>query len=422
MKKKPILNLKSIGKTYEDILNFGETLLKSPGSDIVKYESKNELLYHLLKQISPISKSIKCSEKSIENACKIILTQLSFFDSSDAKIFLLDTQWNEVELSQEEQPQSNSDIFCKSVLRINFLPYQKYIYLQKMVDEDIKNISDLIQKYEKNVVIKNIIKNDGKTRNHTERMYRDYYQRCLSERINILNYKLYDLIPNAVNKSRGSRGLIKNMGFINSHMDVPYKFGRSSYDHYFDIDKMDLVSHRISEFYVYEGKNLFHYYHTNKQKFYKIYFNRKSVKECFIQIQEYLTKLEILRKRIVICNELEKLYKSKKWIGFYALALPQIEGLFSEMCSILFNDSANTSVALPDKVEKVRSYYYLEKAYFDYFQYFIPIQRNKFMHTGYDENFKLKSYDLITDILFLLLKLFHCVYFAFYHLLRFLLD
>jgi len=406
MKEKVKFDLSSMGKTNGEILYLGTALLNSLGSDIVKYKSKEELLYHILKRIFPVNKYIKFSEISIEKACQKVLTRLGIFNKFDSKLLILDEHGNEFKLPYEEQPKSNSDIFCESVLRINFLPYHKYIYLQKMVDKDLKNISDLIQKYENNPLYKKILKNNGKPRNHDERMFRDYYNRCLSERINMLNYKLYDLIPNAVKQSRGSRGLIKNMGFLHNRADVPYYFGKPLNDRYFDIDKIDLISHRIGDFYYPEIHDLIRYYNSNKPKFYRIYFKRKPVKECFIEIQNYLLKLEILKKRIVIFNELENLFRSKKWIGFYALALPQIEGLFSEMCSILFNDGINASLALSDKVEKVRPYYFLEKTYFDYFQYHIPSQRNKFSHTGYDEDFKLKSYDLLADILFLLQTIF----------------
>jgi len=395
-------DIEHLGNTYIEIISLGSKLIDSIGPDIVTYKTKAELLYNILKQIYPINKNLKFTDESIDKACEKILLKLDLLNKDGGEVFVTDTNGNKIEFNLPEETRSKTDIFCKDVLRLDFLPYQKYTYLQETVDKDLMNISNLIINYEKN----NYIKSKEKPRNHKERMYYDFYQRCLNERINILNYKLYELIPSAIRQSHGSHGLLENMGFIISHMDVPYQFGRSFNDRYFDISKMDLVSHRIGDFYANQAPYLTECYRSDKQKFYRIYFKHKPLTQCFSDIKSYLNKLEILKKRIIILDEMELLFRARKWIGFYAIALPQIEGLFSEMCSLLFPNNSNYASALPDKVQKVRPYYSLEKVYFDYFQYFIPIQRNKFTHSGYDDNFKLKSYDLLTDILFLVQTIF----------------
>lgn len=48
----------------------------------------------------------------------------------------------------------------------------------------------------------------------------------------------------------------------------------------------------------------------------------------------------------------------------------------------------------------------MSDTYFDYYQYHIPRLRNKFMHSGYDDDFKLKSFDLLFDLRYLL-KMFY---------------
>jgi hypothetical protein len=78
------------------------------------------------------------------------------------------------------------------------------------------------------------------------------------------------------------------------------------------------------------------------------------------------------------------------------LALPQVEGLFTEMLSTVSPDDKGKSLA--EKVKKVRPAYMLSEAYFDYYQYMITDLRTKFAHTGFETDLKLKCYDLLTDL------------------------
>ena len=54
--------------------------------------------------------------------------------------------------------------------------------------------------------------------------------------------------------------------------------------------------------------------------------------------------------------------------------------------------------SLSEKVEKVRPSYNLSDAYFDYYQYKITDIRNKFAHIGFEDDLKLKCFDLLTDL------------------------
>ncbi|MDR1904135.1 MAG: hypothetical protein LBQ88_17850 [Treponema sp.] len=112
--------------------------------------------------------------------------------------------------------------------------------------------------------------------------------------------------------------------------------------------------------------------------------------------------LPSLKQREIVFDELEKLFRNEFWLGFYALALPQVEGIFYEMCILSPSIKSIGNKALPQKVELIRPYFNLSDVYFDYYQYIIPDLRNKFTHSGFDANFKLNSFDLLVDILFLL--------------------
>lgn len=75
------------------------------------------------------------------------------------------------------------------------------------------------------------------------------------------------------------------------------------------------------------------------------------------------------------------------------------------MCSKIFPNK-QPGKSLSNKVRRIRPYYDRSDTYFDYYQYYLPIQRNRFSHTGYDDNFKLKSYDLLVDLTHIL-SVFH---------------
>lgn len=49
------------------------------------------------------------------------------------------------------------------------------------------------------------------------------------------------------------------------------------------------------------------------------------------ELRFYLSYLPMQNERKPPFDELEKLFKIKRWISYYCLALTQIEGLFSEM-------------------------------------------------------------------------------------------
>src|SRR5690554_7318415 len=100
-------------------------------------------------------------------------------------------------------------------------------------------------------------------------------------------------------------------------------------------------------------------YRNDKPKFYKQIFKRKSVENYFQSIFYHLDLLPVSDERHQIFNELKKLFNKKNWLAFYALALPQVEGLFSEMVLSLNPRSTAIRKALPDKVRVVRPDYYL---------------------------------------------------------------
>ena len=165
-------------------------------------------------------------------------------------------------------------------------------------------------------------------------------------------------------------------------------------DQYFDYEKINKVAHRCYDVSI--SDDLEKVYYKNKQQFYNKLFKIKPVSQIFSNIDFHYDHIPHNNDRKNIFLELIKLFKARRWLAFFALALPQVEGLFTEMLSTVSPDDKGKSLA--EKVKKVRPAYMLSEAYFDYYQYMITDLRTKFAHTGFETDLKLKCYDLLTDL------------------------
>lgn len=124
---------------------------------------------------------------------------------------------------------------------------------------------------------------------------------------------------------------------------------------------------------------------------------KKATKELCSQI----SKIPVLKKRLPIFLELQKLASSKRWYGFYALALPQVEGIVFELLKLV-GVNAEGLKALPQKIAELANVSPNKDFDMDYYQFILPDKRNKFAHSGKDEKMKLKSLHLMLDLRHLL--------------------
>ncbi len=407
--KQPIkknFQLKKVGHTWGEVTKFGNELIANLGDDIFKYKSKEVLLFHILKQISPVNKSLKVIDNnSIEAACKTVLHHFYLDHGIIVRVRDLTDDKQTDSILNEEPKQSSIDKFCEIVIHMDKIPSQFYDLLLTDVNKDLYAISELIKVYEKEVCIQKYINNNAIPKSHEERIKYDFYKRCLDGRNDIINYQLYGLKKRAIKKAKYIPHWVQSI-FAHSEMfkDRPYRFAYPFSKYYFDYREIDFGGHRLGEFPVREGRIMQQLYKDNKSKFYKKYFKRIPVEQHFQNYTFYLQllPLPLSKNRDLIFNELIKSFKARRWISFYAVALPQVEGLFSEMCSVIAPEEDMSQKSLTHKVNSVRPFHTLSDSYFDYYQYHIPRQRNKFAHTGYDEDFKLKSYDLLVDLSHLL--------------------
>ncbi|MDB5228282.1 MAG: hypothetical protein JWN78_2475 [Bacteroidota bacterium] len=400
--KQPLIQLNKFKTTVGELIRFGELLISQFGEDIFNFTSMQTLLFSTLKQIAPINKTIKLNEDSIEDGCKSVIKH---FKLKLDNVSYLQVSGNTK--TKIKRKQTYTEKFCTAIIHIDKLPSEMYQLLLGDVNKDLRKISELIQWYEEQPCIIKYIKKGEILRQHEERAILDFYNRCLVERVEILNYQLYNLKSRALEKSKVSpawMGITKVL--TESLNDRPYFFARPYTTSFFDYRQLNLSRHRVDEINISEANAMQKLYQTDKLKFYREYFKIIPVLQHFQDLKFYPSQLPLTKNRGLIYDELIKLFKGKRWISFYALALPQIEGLFSEMCLAVNPEIDLSQKSLTQKVDSVRKYHYLSSHYFDYYQYYIPIQRNKFAHTGYDDNFKLKSYDLLVDLTHLL-KIFY---------------
>ncbi len=398
------IKLKKSGNRYNlgEVRAFGEKLIANLGESIFNLPTKQDFLFQIFKQISPINKNLEKNDISIERAANKVLEALHLNTKSIVKL-LGSEESEEIKVLNK----SNSDKFCEIVIGIDKVPAEAFKLISLKVNEDLKSISELIKWYELQTPIEKYIKDEEVPKNHADRITYDFYKRCLKERVEILNYQLYKLKDRALAKSRYTPTWIAQMfAFSDMFEDRPYHFARPFSVNYFDCRKIDLSGHRVSDFSIGEASQLQKLYIDNKVNFYKSYFKRITVQQHFQNFNFFLQQLPLSKNRNLIFDELIRLFKAKRWISFYALALPQVEGLFSEMCNAVSPDKDLSQKSLTHKVNSIRPFHALSRSYFDYYQYYIPLQRNRFSHTGYDEDFKLKSFDLLVDLSHLL-QVFH---------------
>lgn len=397
------INLRTHIHSKNPIRSLRTKVLECLGDSVFQIKSTQDFAYAALKCIYPINKTLKTDVTSIEKACDKLFKALPVVKGS---LSVLDNNENWKEVSPDRPERQPIDIFLQTYLQFEAAPGKMLDYLQEIVKQDMSSINDLVTEYEKTDFIREHLSKSRQPKNHEERVLFDFYQRCIKEQRNITEYYLNGIKKRAIVKANyWSSGIKQMISWSEPYRDRPYHFATYLAANYFDSNKIDLIANKISDFPVDESGKIEKLYTNNKQAFYKMLLKRHKPAQIWQELHYNLLHLPLKEDRSPIFKELETLFKTKRWIGFYALALTQVEGLFSEMYLILNPMSAGTNKALSDKVEYARRFHEMSHYFFDYYQYHIPRLRNKFMHYGYDDNFKLKSFDLLFD-LHHLLKMF----------------
>ncbi len=391
-----MINLNKVGHTLGDLGDFRTAMINAVGDKIFEYPDMQALLYDVLSHISPVNKTLKDNPDSVELACKKVLDYFGFNRIRSVTIRNL-TTGKEIETSQTAK--TSTLRFLENIIYLDDVPSRPYKRLLKEVNSDLKSLLELIKWYEEQP----IIRSGDRPGNHEDRMVYDFYKRCTQELTAIIEFQQQGIKEAAMQEAHHEIfPFMKSIRRVSaSFRPRPYHFAEPFSISYFDCRQVDRTWHRLNDFPFDMALELQKLYAEDKPKFYRFYFKQCSKEEHLQKLQYYLPDLPFRNNREPIFKELIRNFKARRWISFYALALPQVEGLFSEMCSVASPDRKSGN-SLTDKVNYLRPYYSQSRTYFDYYQYYLPAQRNRFSHTGYDEDFKLKSYDLLVDLIHLL--------------------
>jgi len=392
--RRKLIDVRDYNRTAGDVSRLTRDLKQSLKPIIFECNTLEELYFEALKRIKPFNKYIRNNTKSIENGISKVLNHFGFYDR-EVKVSKYTDNGEEIVSNREKNVYQD---FQRWILGYDKIPKEPLNILKSNVERHLREVNELIKHYEGLPEIRNLIDSRSFQNNHREKTIQDFYARALKERQAILDYYLDGVYERALEKSQAK---ILGFGFLDPFdfwNDYPYETGRGRFGSNIDYRNINCVSHRITEVFIDEIGRFMTLYRNDKPKFYKQIFKRKSVENYFQSIFYHLDLLPVSDERHQIFNELKKLFNKKNWLAFYALALPQVEGLFSEMVLSLNPRSTAIRKALPDKVRVVRPDYYLSSSYFDYFEYELPNQRNTFMHTGKSDDFEMKSYDMLTDL------------------------
>lgn len=283
-------------------------------------------------------------------------------------------------------------------LEYDTLPGLEKEFLENLVNDDLYTINTWIAEYETKHPF---LLSGEKPRNHGQKTIKDFYYRCKEEKQTITNYLTNGLKERALVRAGAHKHLDSVMAMFQDYYDRPYKLPIPDSKRHFKSQYIDLVSHRIGPLPIKEGRILKGLYEADKKKFYEEVEKKLPAVKLLDFMQNAINWLpNINPKRIDVFIELKYLYINKKYLGFYALGVPQIEGLFLDMCKLCIPNFSHPYDSLPDKVNFLRPFYKQSDSVLDYFQYHIPNQRNSFLHYGTPdkEDIEILCNDLLFDL------------------------
>ncbi len=377
-----LMNISNYNRSNEGLFQFQKDLMIKLG-DMLFVPSKTALCFHILKSLDyTFENQLGMDDANVRANCQNPL-QLFKEHFGDYEIALL-----------EEKP----DLLDKLLfhfLNLEKLPGTEKQIIEKQVKEDLKKRTDLINRYEQNDFIKDFKQKKITPRNQEENTLHDFYIRNLNEQQTIIDYFFNHLDKRVVSKCNVR--YLTHINYFDWYYDRPYRSSIPNSEGFFDHKLIDKCGHRLASVRISEANRLKELYGNNKKEFYTQLESHVSKEAVFHEIKYYISFLPVGKvSRKDLFEELIVLFKEQKWFGFYGLALTQIEGLFSEMADSI--EHGKRLPSLPDKVETVRPYYEFSDQRFDYYQYCVPLLRNKFMHSGIDEEIEIKSYEILYDV------------------------
>lgn len=403
-KKKSVetIKLKDINETWGAIQHANKVIKAGLSRHVIFNEDPLLITYHSLRIFSFGRKKYGPDDReSIVKQCIVILQKYGIY--SNGKV--------EDTFHDKDKYADNTPIghFIKYIVGLHEMPFHILSQLETQVKSNLKELLSLIAFYEADAIIISYKKGVHR-REHKSKLIIDFYERCIAEKDVIIKYLINDLEDRAIIKASQDKSL-KDFGLMwfEGYWDRPYKWWQYRSIEYFDYRQINVCRHRLDEVSVRDIPQMEDLYKTNKKLFYHKLKKYLSVEQIFHEIENfYIPTLPKVIERKPVFDELKKLIKARRWYAFTALALTQVEGVFSDMLYILYPQKNYSS--LSTKVFAVRPHYTHEERNFDYFEYHLPFLRNSFLHSGNikDKDFTLLSKDLIYDLHYLL-RVFHVI-------------
>ncbi|WPU96417.1 hypothetical protein SNE25_12895 [Mucilaginibacter sabulilitoris] len=389
------IKLSELDGLYGSIRKIRENVFKHvPISQLLGYNITN-IVYYTLKQFNFRKPIPRGDVPAIEKACVTILTKTTYYIKG--KI--------DPEFEREGPPYDPIQHYFKEILGFNKLPGRVFDELDALVRADLKEVMALIERYEAEPVIKTYLETGERRSQHEGKIRLDFYERCLAERDRIVKYLTSDLEYRALFKATEQSDRLSNsLMMFDGFRDRPYRWSQPYHLEYFDYKKINTCRHRLDEVVIRKIPALEKLYQIGKKTtFYSELQKLFPIPYLFEQIFNfYIPRNPKVAERLPVFKELRLLFKARRWYGFTALALTQVEGVFSDMTAIINPEKPLSS--LSNKVLAVRPYYEYHERVFDYFEYILPRIRNRFLHSGSigDWDFKIIAYDLIYDLHYIL--------------------
>ena len=345
--------------------------------------SDYELVYRSLQQFN-FSK-LEREEASIEKYAQQVLSAYGFLKNVDRPVEMF------------------AAVFLEKSPRL----LQVKNTLESVARHDLAKVQKLIDDYHKIPFIQEYLKKPVNPRNNQENKWLTFYKRTLVKRDEIVQYLLHDILKRAIRKSSSSK-LSWGKGMEDwqleferaddfPYLEMPYGW---SIEYILNMEKLDynMINPLLNKVNWIDVEKLYGQSYTAEINA-TIQF-RVSKSNFFERLITELESIPVVRERIIIFKEMSELFNQQKWYALYALALPQVEGIFSEVNAMISQKKSSNS--LTDKVNFMRSFFEHAHYTFDYYAFTLADLRNSFSHTGKVEDPKTKCFHLLLDIKYLL--------------------
>lgn len=302
------------------------------------------------------------------------------------------------------------DMYNNLILNISDAPGVLKKQLLAQAQSDMQKVAELIDTYEKIPVIQEINASQRSSpRNHEERTIHEFYQRTLKKREEIQNYLASEIDEISIRyASKSYKEMIRrsgmNQGMLSKNINFPY-MDLVVYDYKFDFEvDFEMLDH--SKINPYKNKMAVFKFDNDIRTTPSAVLDQEiadklDAEKMMGELVDQLKRIPRVNGRAEIFDEMNTLCKQKLWYAFYALALPQVEGIFAELLSIV-DPNYRATGTLTDKANLLRTSAQTGSFDFDYYAFYLPSSRNKFAHTGKDTGIPLKCMHMILDLKHLL--------------------